>query len=367
MKRNRGKRPVHRKVDFEEELDLDKAQKGRLIALAVAGGLLVIGLAAAFFLFLESGKSRREAVEAQIEIRSEKQPEAAEEETQGESGLSQEQDRQEGTAPGESTSDIEDTKEGGQNPVPGKSDAGQEQGQVSVGALDDAQDPQEDGAAGNEGSGAEVTVAPIGKDETAQVTMGIDVSKYQGTIDWAKVKESGVEFAMIRVGYRAKSTGEIFEDPTARYNMQEAQAAGIKLGAYFFSSAVTLEEARAEAAFTSGIIAKYKITYPVAYNCEDFLSSDSRQYGLDRQTRTALAWMKSHRRAIRPCFMRPRESWRAARSGIPRLWRQNIKYGWPNIRPWPIRKRRLRIIRALMPCGSIPARERWQGFLKRPM
>ena len=137
MKRNRGKRPVHRKVDFEEELDLDKAQKGRLIALAVAGGLLVIGLAAAFFLFLESGKSRREAVEAQIEIRSEKQPEAAEEE----------QDRQEGTAPGESTSDIEDTKEGGQNPVPGKSDAGQEQGQVSVGALDDAQDPQEDGAA----------------------------------------------------------------------------------------------------------------------------------------------------------------------------------------------------------------------------
>ncbi len=289
MKRNRGKRPVHRKVDFEEELDLDKAQKGRLIALAVAGGLLVIGLAAAFFLFLESGKSRREAVEAQIEIRSEKQPEAAEEETQGESGLSQEQDRQEGTAPGESTSDIEDTKEGGQNPVPGKSDAGQEQGQVSVGALDDAQDPQEDGAAGNEGSGAEVTVAPIGKDETAQVTMGIDVSKYQGTIDWAKVKESGVEFAMIRVGYRAKSTGEIFEDPTARYNMQEAQAAGIKLGAYFFSSAVTLEEARAEAAFTSGIIAKYKITYPVAYNCEDFLSSDSRQYGLDRQTRTALA------------------------------------------------------------------------------
>ena len=112
MKRNRGKRPVYRKVDFEEELDLDKVEKGRLIALAVAGGLLVIGLAAAFFLFLESGKSRREAVEAQIEIRSEKQPEAAEEETQGESGLSQERDRQEGTAPGESTSDIEDTKEG---------------------------------------------------------------------------------------------------------------------------------------------------------------------------------------------------------------------------------------------------------------
>ena len=58
MKRNRGKRPVYRKVDFEEELDLDKVEKGRLIALAVAGGLLVIGLAAAFFLFFTGKRIR---------------------------------------------------------------------------------------------------------------------------------------------------------------------------------------------------------------------------------------------------------------------------------------------------------------------
>ncbi len=94
---------------------------------------------------------------------------------------------------------------------------------------------------------------------------------------------------MIRVGYRAKSTGEIFEDPTARYNMQEAQAAGIQTGAYFFSSAITAEEAKEEAAFTANIIAKYKITYPVAFNCEDFRSPDSRQYGLDAAQRTELA------------------------------------------------------------------------------
>jgi len=161
--------------------------------------------------------------------------------------------------------------------------------EVSVGALDDAEDPQNSGAAGNEGTGAEVTVSKTSKDETSTVTLGIDVSKYQGTINWAEVKASGVDFAMIRVGYRAKSTGEIFEDPAARYNMQEAQAAGVKIGAYFFSSAVTKEEAREEAIFTANIIAKYKITYPVAFNCEDFQSPDSRQYGLDATQRTELA------------------------------------------------------------------------------
>lgn len=161
--------------------------------------------------------------------------------------------------------------------------------EVSVGALDDAEDPQNAGIVGNEGTGAEVTVSKTSEDETSTVTLGIDVSKYQGTINWAEVKASGVDFAMIRVGYRAKSTGEIFEDPAARYNLQEAQAAGVKIGAYFFSSAVTKEEAREEAAFTANIIAKYKITYPVAFNCEDFQSPDSRQYGLDAAQRTELA------------------------------------------------------------------------------
>ena len=62
--------------------------------------------------------------------------------------------------------------------------------EVSVGALDDAEDPQNSGAAGNEGTGAEVTVSKTNKDETSTVTLGIDVSKYQGTINWAEVKAS---------------------------------------------------------------------------------------------------------------------------------------------------------------------------------
>lgn len=159
-----------------------------------------------------------------------------------------------------------------------------------IGALDDAQDPQselmvQDG----QGTGANVDVSKVSVGENSNQSLGIDVSKYQGTVDWSKVKEAGVEFAMIRVGYRAKSTGVIYEDPTARYNMQEATANGIKIGAYFFSSAISENEAREEAEFTANIIAKYNITYPVAYNCEDFLSADSRQYGLSNEVRTGLA------------------------------------------------------------------------------
>lgn len=170
------------------------------------------------------------------------------------------------------------------------SDEKASQQEVLVGALDDDQDPQSSGTTGYmEEAGAEVNIANISPDEFSGQTVGIDVSKHQGTIDWSKVKAAGIDFAMIRVGYRAKDTGEIFEDPTARYNMQEAQAAGVMLGAYFFSTAVTREEAKAEAAFTKDIIAKYRITYPVAYNCEGFQFSGSRQYGLDAQTRTELA------------------------------------------------------------------------------
>ena len=162
--------------------------------------------------------------------------------------------------------------------------------EISVGALDDDQDPQSSGTTGYmEETGAQINIANISPDEFSGMTIGIDVSKHQGLIDWSKVKAAGIDFAMIRVGYRAKDTGEIFEDPTARYNMQEAQAAGVMLGAYFFSTAVTKEEARAEADFTRDIIAKYRITYPVAYDCEGFQFSSSRQYGLDAAARTELA------------------------------------------------------------------------------
>lgn len=129
--------------------------------------------------------------------------------------------------------------------------------------------------------------------ETEGQTLGIDVAKYQGTIDWAKVAQAGVEFAMVRVGYRSQEDGEITADTNARYNLQEATKYGIKLGAYFFSTAVSEEEAKEEADWVADFLAPYPITYPVAYNCENFEDSESRQYRLSKRERTdnALAFL----------------------------------------------------------------------------
>lgn len=125
--------------------------------------------------------------------------------------------------------------------------------------------------------------------ETAEVTNGIDVAKHQGIIDWKKVAEAGIDFAMIRVGYRTMEDGVIQADELAKYNMQEAAANGIKLGVYFFSAAVTEEEAKEEADWVADYIAQYPITYPVVYDCEGFDKQTNRHSGLSKEERTALA------------------------------------------------------------------------------
>lgn len=131
--------------------------------------------------------------------------------------------------------------------------------------------------------------------EIQKQTYGIDVARYQGTIDWPQVAQSGVEFAMVRLGYRSMSQGQIVEDCNARYNLQEATKAGIPVGAYFFSTAVSKEEAGEEAKWAAKILQDYPITYPVAYDCEGFSDPDSRHHGLSKQERTdiALAFLKT--------------------------------------------------------------------------
>ena len=131
--------------------------------------------------------------------------------------------------------------------------------------------------------------------ETEEITFGIDVARYQGTVDWEQVAESGVDFAMIRVGYRAMADGIIKADSNARYNLQEASRAGIPIGVYFFSTAISEEEAMEEAAWTAQMISQYPITYPVVYDCEGFMDEDSRQHHLTKRERTdiALAFLKT--------------------------------------------------------------------------
>lgn len=105
---------------------------------------------------------------------------------------------------------------------------------------------------------------------------GIDVSEFQGDIDWKKVKESGIEFAIVRVGYRTYGGGEIKFDAKFRENLEGASAAGIKTGVYFFSQAISPEEAIEEADAVLDAIDAYDITYPVVYDWELIYDDDAR-------------------------------------------------------------------------------------------
>lgn len=114
---------------------------------------------------------------------------------------------------------------------------------------------------------------------------GVDVSIYQGVIDWKKVKASGIDFAMIRVGGRGwGSAGNIFADQKFKKNIEGALNAGLGVGIYFFSQAITVEEAKEEARYTLDQIKGYNITYPVAFDWEPTGGEETRTYGLDTET-----------------------------------------------------------------------------------
>lgn len=117
---------------------------------------------------------------------------------------------------------------------------------------------------------------------------GIDVSKWQGKIDWQKVKNSGIDFAFIRIGYRGEN-GIVYKDDNADYNIQQAQKAGVLVGVYFFSTAVSEAEAKEEAEWTLQAIKGYKISYPVVYDCEGYKNSMSRMFDLSAAERTTNA------------------------------------------------------------------------------
>lgn len=113
---------------------------------------------------------------------------------------------------------------------------------------------------------------------------GIDVSKWNGNIDWSAVKNSGINFVIIRCGYRGSSAGALIEDPTFKRNIQGAQNAGIRVGVYFFTQAVNEVEAVEEASMVINLIKGYNISYPVYLDVE---ASHGRGDGISAAQRTA--------------------------------------------------------------------------------
>ncbi len=117
---------------------------------------------------------------------------------------------------------------------------------------------------------------------TAPASLGIDVSYHQGEIDWEKVRESGVEFVMVRLGNRGITQGGLNVDERAQENLKGAQAAGLQVGAYFYSQAISVEEAQEEARLALEILDGFKLDLPLAYDWEQ----ENRTANVDKRTLT---------------------------------------------------------------------------------
>ena len=133
--------------------------------------------------------------------------------------------------------------------------------------------------------GAKYNFGSDGKLSKGSGSMGIDVSKHNGNIDWNAVKNSGVSYVIIRCGYRGYSTGVLVEDPMFRSNIKGAKAAGLKVGAYFFSQAVNEVEAVEEASMAIDLVKGYGLDYPLFLDVE---GSGGRGDAIGKDTRTAV-------------------------------------------------------------------------------
>lgn len=119
--------------------------------------------------------------------------------------------------------------------------------------------------------------------------LGADLSKYNGEVDFAALKEEGIDFVMIRLGARGYGSGQIALDEKFEEYITKATGAGLEVGVYFFSQAITAEEAVEESNFIVQTLANYKITYPIAFDMEYVQNDKARVEALSREEKTAVA------------------------------------------------------------------------------
>ncbi|MCC8182129.1 MAG: hypothetical protein LIO45_04005, partial [Clostridiales bacterium] len=126
------------------------------------------------------------------------------------------------------------------------------------------------------------------------ITKGVDVSKWNGTINWSKVKAAGISFVMIRCGYRAVGDGTLYKDTMFETNIKGALAAGLEVGVYVYSQAITTAEAKAEAKLALQMCADYDITLPIVLDYEYYTPTSGRlataNLSKTQQTKICLAF-----------------------------------------------------------------------------
>ncbi len=119
--------------------------------------------------------------------------------------------------------------------------------------------------------------------------VGVDISKHQETVDFAKVKAAGIDFCMLRVGARGYSSGQLVEDEYFAENIEKASAARLDIGVYFFSQAVTEEEAIEEAELVLEKIGEFDVNYPIAFDMEYVDNDTARVEDLTKKQKTKIA------------------------------------------------------------------------------
>ena len=130
-----------------------------------------------------------------------------------------------------------------------------------------------------------------------RTSRGIDVSKFQGTIDWNAVKADGITFAIIRCGYRGYGTGALVEDATYRRNIQGAINAGLKVGVYFYSQAINEAEAVEEASMVLSLVSGYSLPLGVYYDTEYVAGGRANAISAAQRTACAVAFCETIRNA----------------------------------------------------------------------
>ncbi len=138
------------------------------------------------------------------------------------------------------------------------------------------------------------------KDSKYESRLGIDVAKYQGNIDWDKVKNAGYDFAFIRIGYRGYGReGTLNEDSMFASNYAGATEAGMDVGVYFFAQAINEEEAIEEAEYVLKLLGGRKLSLPIVYDPESILDDEARTDGVSGEqfTKNTSAFCKRIRKA----------------------------------------------------------------------
>ena len=118
--------------------------------------------------------------------------------------------------------------------------------------------------------------------------VGVDLSKYQEYVDFAKLKKAGIDFCILRVGARGYGTGQLVLDSYFQENIKRATDAGLDIGVYFFSQAVTIEEAKEEANMVLEYIEDYDVNYPVVFDMEYVQNDTARVEQLSKEEKTLI-------------------------------------------------------------------------------